>query len=75
MLGVSREVVEHALKIRPGSKPMKQRLRRFDEGKHRTISEEIMKLLVTGFIKEVHHPEWLANPILIRKKWEMEDVC
>jgi hypothetical protein len=30
---------------------------------------------VTGFIREVFHPEWLANPVLIRKKnsneWRM----
>jgi hypothetical protein len=24
-------------------------------------------LLDTGFIKEVHHPDWLANPILVPK--------
>ena len=57
MPGISREVAEHALKIRPGSKLVKQRLRRFDEGKRRAIDEEIAKLLVTGFIKEVYHPE------------------
>ena len=62
------EVVEHTLKIHPGSKLVKQRLCRFDEGKRRTISEEIAKLLVAGFIKEVYHPEWLANPVLVRKK-------
>ena len=44
---------------------MKQRLRRFDEEKRRAIGEEIAKLLAVGFIKEVHHPEWLANPILV----------
>ena len=65
MLGIPREVTEHALKIHLGSKPMKQCLHRFDEGKHRTIDEEIVKLLVAGFIKEVHHPEWLANPVLV----------
>ena len=30
--------------------------------------------MVAEFIKEVYHPEWLANPILIRKKsgkWRM----
>ena len=27
---------------------------------------------MTGFIKEVHHPDWLANPILVKKKnWKM----
>ena len=65
MPGIPREVAEHALKIRLGSKPVKQHLRCFDEGKRRTIDKEIAKLLAAGFIKEVYHPEWLANPILV----------
>ena len=68
MLGILREVAEHALKIRPGSKTVKQRLHCFDEEKCRAIGEEIVKLLMVGFIKEVYHPEWLANPVLVRKK-------
>jgi hypothetical protein len=31
MPDIPREVTEHALEIRAGSKPVKQRLRRFDE--------------------------------------------
>ena len=53
---------------------MKQRLCRFDEEKRRAIGEEIVKLLAVEFIKEVYHPEWLANPILVQKKsgkWRM----
>ena len=65
MPGIPREVTEHALKIRPGSKPVSQRLHRFDEEKRRAIDEEIVKLLAPGFIKEVYHPKWLANPILV----------
>jgi hypothetical protein len=65
MPGIPREVAEHALKIRLGSRPMKQRLRRFNEEKHRAIGEETAKLLVAEFIKKVYHPEWLANPILV----------
>ena len=56
MPGIPREVVEHALKIRLGSKPMKQCLCRFNEEKHRAIGEEIEKLLAARFIKEVYHP-------------------
>ena len=66
MPGIPREVAEHALKIHPDSKPVKQRLCCFDE--------EIAKLLAAGFIREVYHPEWLANPVLVRKKngkWRM----
>ena len=67
MLGIPREVAEHALKIRSGSTPVKQRLCRFDEEKRRAISEEIAKVLAAMFIKEVYHPEWLANPVLVQK--------
>jgi len=65
MSGIPREVTEHALKIRPVSKLVKQRLRRFDEDKRRAIGEGIAKFLVAGFIKEVYHPEWLAHPVLV----------
>ena len=65
MLGIPREVAEHTYMIRPGSKPVKQRLCRFDEEKHRAIGEEIAKLSMAGFIKEVYHLEWLANPVLV----------
>ena len=75
MPGISREVAKHTLKIRPGSKLVKQRLRRFDEEKRRAIGEEIAKLSAAGFIKEVYHPEWLANPVLVRKKSEKWRMC
>jgi hypothetical protein len=74
MPGISRDVAEHSLDIRAGARPVKQTLRRFDKEKHRAIGEEIHKLLAAGFIKEVFHPEWLANPVLVRKndrKWRM----
>ena len=65
MLGIPREVAEHTLKIHPGSKPVKQCLRRFDEENRRAIGEEIAKLLAAGFIMKERHPEWLANPVLV----------
>ena len=45
MPGILRELAEHTLQILLGSKPVKQRLRRFDEEKRRAIGEEIAKLL------------------------------
>ena len=75
MPGIPREVAEHALKIKLGSKLVKQHLRRFDEEKRRDIGEEIAKLLAAEFIKEVYHPEWLANPVLVRKKSGKWRVC
>jgi hypothetical protein len=74
MPGIPRDVAEHSLDIRAGARPVKQHLCRFDEEKRRAIGEEIHKLMAAGFIKEVFHPEWLANPVLVKKKggkWRM----
>ena len=67
MLGIPRQVAEHSLDILIGSKPIKQRFRRFDDERWKAIGEEIARLLATGFIKEVFHPECIANPVIVRK--------
>jgi hypothetical protein len=74
MPGIPREVVEHSLYMLPHSHAVQQRLRRFDEERRRAIGVELRKLLEAGFIKEVFHPTWLANPVLVKKKngeWRM----
>jgi hypothetical protein len=53
---------------------VQQRLHRFDEERRRAIGVELQKVLEVGFIKEVFHPTWLANPVLDNKKngkWRM----
>ena len=69
------EDAEHALRLIPGSKPTKQRLHRFDDERRRAIGEEIAKLLAAGFIREVFHSDWLANPILVKKKTRKSRMC
>jgi hypothetical protein len=64
MPGIPREVAEHELRILPRSKPVQQRLRRFDDERCRAIGEAIAKLLAAGFIKEVCHSDWLSNQSL-----------
>jgi hypothetical protein len=73
MKGIPREVVEHKLNVKPRSKPVMQCLCYFNNEKCKVIGEEIKKLLSSGFIREVFHPEWLANPVLVKKnkKWRM----
>jgi hypothetical protein len=68
MPGVPRELIEHSLNVHPKTTPKKQRLRRFAHDKCEAIKQEIAKVLAAGFIKEVIHLEWVANPILVRKK-------
>ena len=50
MPGIPREFVEHALRIKPNTKPVKQALRRFSEPKRRAIKEEVNQLLDAQFI-------------------------
>jgi hypothetical protein len=74
MPGIPREVAEHELRIKPASKLVPQCLRRFDDERRRSIGEEIAKLLVASFVKKVYHSDWLANPVLVKKKngkWRM----
>ena len=75
MPGVPKELIEHSLNVNPNATPKKQRLRRFLAEKREAIKKELAKLLAAGFIKEVYHPEWLANPVVVLKKknneWRM----
>jgi len=68
MPGVPKKLIEHSLNVNPTATPKKQRLRRFSTEKREAIKKELAKLLATGFIKEVYHPEWLANPVLVLKR-------
>ena len=63
-----RELAEHSLHVRKDAKPVKQPLRRFAKDRRKIIGEEVTNLLVAGFIMEVLHPDWLANPVLVEKK-------
>jgi hypothetical protein len=75
MPGVPKNLIEHSLNIDPKATPKRQYLRRFADDRQDAIKKELAKLLTTGFIREVFHPEWLANPGLVRKKntneWRM----
>jgi len=74
MPGVPRNLIEHSLNVSKTARPIKEKLRRFTCDKKEAIRIEITRLLAARFIKEVYHPDWLANPVLMRKKnneWRM----
>jgi hypothetical protein len=71
---VPQELIEHSLDVSKTTKPIKQKLRWFAQDKKEAIRVEVNWLLAASFIKEVYHPEWLPNPVLVRKKnneWRM----
>jgi hypothetical protein len=67
MPGIPREVIEHHLKIHPDAKPVSQKPRRQSVERQDFIRKEVQKLPDAGFIEEVHHPVWLANPVIVPK--------
>jgi hypothetical protein len=75
MPGVPRNLIEHSLNVDPKAIPKRQHLRRFADDRRDAIKKELTKLLAACFIREVFHPKWLANPVLVRKKntneWRM----
>src|SRR5213596_1819442 len=74
MPGVRRELIEHCLNVKEGAKPVKQCLRRFAQDRKEAVRDELTKLTAANFIREVYHPDWLANAVLVKKKngkWRM----
>ena len=65
MPGIPRRLAEHSLNILKGYKPVKQTLRHFSEPKRQAMGEELAKLLEAGFIREIKHPDWLANLVIV----------
>jgi hypothetical protein len=72
MLGVPRELIEHELHLDPEAKPVKHH---FAQDKTNVARKVIARLLDASFIKEVYHPDWLANPVHVPKKNKEWRLC
>jgi hypothetical protein len=75
MPGVPRQLAEHSLDVSKTAKPVKQKLRRFAKDGKEVIRVEIIKLLAAGFIREYKNPVWLANLVLVPKKFSQWRMC
>jgi hypothetical protein len=75
MPGIPREVIEHHLKIHPDARPVRRKPCKQSIEWQNFIREEVRKLLQAGFIEEVYHPVWLANPVVVPKANGKLQVC
>ncbi|XP_074377029.1 uncharacterized protein LOC141718547 [Apium graveolens] len=85
MPGIDPNLITHRLNVDPTRKALKQKKRTYAPDRLEAIKHEVKKLLEVGFIEEVQFPEWLANPVMVKKangKWRMcidftdlNDVC
>ena len=74
MLGIDPSVITHRLNIYPSSKPVRQKKRVFTLERDNAIKEEVQKLTLAKFIREVYYPDWLANVVMVKKtnsKWRI----
>ena len=74
MLGIDPNVITHRLNVHPSSKRMRQKKRVFAPERDNATKEEVQKLTLAKFIREVYYPDWLANVVMVNKangKWRM----
>ncbi|XP_013751657.3 uncharacterized protein LOC106454019 [Brassica napus] len=68
MKGVDRAVTSHELNVDPTFKPIRQKRWKLGPERSKAVNEQVDRLLDAGFIAEVRYPEWLANPVVVKKK-------
>ena len=72
--GIDPSVITHRLNVSPSSKPVRQKKKVFAPERDNAIKDKVQKLIVAKFIREVHHLDWLANVVMVKKingKWRM----
>jgi len=75
MTGIPLEVTCHEFNTDPTFKPVCQKRRRMGTDRAMAVQYEVERLLKAGLIKEVQYPEWLANPVEVKKKNGKWRVC
>ena len=75
MQGLSTEIVEHQLPMRPECKPVQQKLRRVKPEMLLKIKEEVKKQLDAGFLEVAKYSEWVANIVPVPKKDGKVRMC
>ena len=74
MLGIDPSVITHRLNVHSSSKHVRQKKRAFAPERDNAIKEEVQKLTITKFIREVYYSDWIANVMMVKKengKWRM----
>ncbi|KAG7552152.1 Reverse transcriptase domain [Arabidopsis thaliana x Arabidopsis arenosa] len=75
MTGIDTKVISHELNIDPTFKPVKQKRRKLGPDRAEAVNTEVQRLLDAGLIREVKYPDWLANPVVVKKKNGKWRVC
>ncbi|XP_024015916.1 uncharacterized protein LOC112089172 [Eutrema salsugineum] len=75
MPGIDPQIACHELNIDPTYKPIKQKRQKLRPEKAQAVNDEVERLLKAGSITEVKYPDWLANPVVVKKKNGKWRIC
>jgi hypothetical protein len=68
MPGLSHDLVEHRLPIKPSFRPYKQTRRNFNPDIYDRVKEEVNRLLDAKFIRPCRYADWISNIVPVEKK-------
>lgn len=75
MPGINPSIISYELHVDECFKPIKQKRRKLGSDRVGAVNEEVDRLLKVGSIREVKYPDWLANPVVVKKKNGKWKVC
>ncbi|XP_013614663.1 PREDICTED: uncharacterized protein LOC106320859 [Brassica oleracea var. oleracea] len=75
MKGIDPAITSHELNVDPTFKLIRQKRQKLGPERSKAVNEEVDRLLDAGFIAEVRYPEWLANPVVVKKKNGKWRIC
>ena len=75
MIGILANIIQHYLNVDLEKKPVQQRGRIFPPERNKAVMDEVNKLLVANFIREVYYTKWLANIVMVKKANRKRKMC
>ena len=75
MPGIDLAYMCHELNINQAYPAVKQKPWRFSPEKSKAINDEVDMLLEIGVIEECKYPNWISNPVVVKKKKGKDRVC
>ena len=68
-------MLEHELNIIPGFAPVRQKKRLMAKERNEIINKEVTALTEAGVVRPTQFPEWISNPVLVRKADGIMRMC
>lgn len=75
MSGVDPTLISHHLAVHPYVRPIIQGHCLIGAKRCRAVKEEVDRLSMANFIREVAFDSWIVDVVLEEAQWKVKDVC